>query len=41
MEEDIIGQGLMNLKNLIEGDVVYPSVKIVGKTSRNKQEEKG
>lgn len=27
-EEDIVGTGTLNLKNLIEGDVVYPTLKI-------------
>lgn len=31
----------MNLKNLVEGDVVYPTVKIMGKSVRNQIEERG
>lgn len=31
MEEDIIGTGTLSLKNLIDGDVVYPNVKIMGR----------
>lgn len=40
-EEDIVGSGQMSLKNLVDGDVVYPTVKIIGKTTRNKIEERG
>ncbi|KAL4432319.1 hypothetical protein ABPG74_011078 [Tetrahymena malaccensis] len=41
MEEDILGSGVLSLSNLIDGDVVYPVVKIIGKTSRGVTEEKG